>query len=217
MTLPGLLAAPRRSPLRVGLGAAVILLLLGLGIAVLVTATGSHGTTTALGAGATAGPDSGASPGATSSADDAAGATVYVHVVGAVVHPGLFPLRDGDRVVDAVAAAGGFSDTADQTQVNLARFVTDGEQLSVPVIGAVVSAPGAAGGAGGAAAPGAKVNLNTADLALLDTLPQVGPAMAKRIVDWRTANGNFTSIEDLKSVTGVGDKTFAELKDLVTV
>jgi competence protein ComEA len=214
MTLPGLLAAPRRSRLRVGLGAAVILLLLGLGIAVLVTATGSHGKTTALGSGVSPGP----SPGATSSADDAAGAPVYVHVVGAVLHPGLFPLRDGDRVVDAVAAAGGFSDTADQTQVNLARFVTDGEQLSVPVIGApVLSAPGAAGGAGGAAAPGAKVNLNTADLALLDTLPQVGPAMAKRIVDWRTANGKFTSVEDLMSVTGVGDKTFAELKDLVTV
>jgi competence protein ComEA len=211
MTLPGLLAAPRRSRLRVGLGAAVILLLLGLGIAVLVTATGSHGKTTALGSGVSPGP----SPGATSSADDAAGATVYVHVVGAVLHPGLFPLRDGDRVVDAVAAAGGFSDTADQTQVNLARFVTDGEQLSVPVIGApVVSAPGTTPGA---AAPGAKVNLNTADLALLDTLPQVGPAMAKRIIDWRTANGKFSSVEDLMSVTGVGDKTFAELKDLVTV
>jgi competence protein ComEA len=61
------------------------------------------------------------------------------------------------------------------------------------------------------------VNLNTADLVLLETLPQVGPAMAKRIIDWRTANGNFTSVEDLMSVTGVGDKTFAELKDLVTV
>jgi competence protein ComEA len=213
MTLPGLLAAPRRSRLRVGLGAAVILLLLGLGIAVLVTATGSHGKTTALGSGAT---DAASTAGPTSSADSVPGGTVYVHVVGAVLRPGLFPLRDGDRVVDAVAAAGGFSDTADQTQVNLARFVTDGEQLSVPVIGApVVSAPGTAAGA--AAAPGAKVNLNTADLALLDTLPQVGPAMAKRIVDWRTANGKFTSVEDLMSVTGVGDKTFAELKDLVTV
>jgi competence protein ComEA len=214
MTLPGLLAAPRRSRLRVGLGAAVILLLLGLGIAVLVTATGSHGKTTALGSGAT---DAASTAGPTSSADSVPGGTVYVHVVGAVLRPGLFPLRDGDRVVDAVAAAGGFSDTADQTQVNLARFVTDGEQLSVPVIGApVVSAPGA-GGAAGAGASGAKVNLNTADLALLDTLPQVGPAMAKRIVDWRTANGKFTSVEDLMSVTGVGDKTFAELKDLVTV
>jgi competence protein ComEA len=215
MTLPGLLAAPRRSRLRIGLGAAVILLLLGLGIAVLVTATGSHGTTTALGAGPA---DSGQTPGPTPSADGSSGATVYVHVVGAVLHPGLFPLRDGDRVVDAVAAAGGFSDTADQTQVNLARFVTDGEQLSVPVIGApAIAAPGAGGAGGGAAAPGAKVNLNTADLTLLDTLPQVGPAMAKRIIDWRTANGNFTSIEDLMSVTGVGDKTFEQLKDLVTV
>jgi competence protein ComEA len=220
MTLPGLLAAPRRSRLRVGLGAAVVLLLLGLGIAVLVTATGSHGKTTALGAGSTAGSTSGpAGSGSTSTASSSAGgspgATVYVHVVGAVLHPGLFPLRDGDRVVDAVAAAGGFADTADQTQVNLARFVTDGEQLAVPVIGApVVAAPGAANGG---AVPGAKVNLNTADLALLDTLPQVGPAMAKRILDWRTANGKFTSVEDLMSVTGVGDKTFEQLKDLVTI
>jgi competence protein ComEA len=216
MTLPGLLAAPRRNRLRVGLGAAVVLLLLGLGIAVLVTATGSHGKTTALGAGSTSGPaGSGSTSAPPSSADGSPGATVYVHVVGAVLHPGLFPLRDGDRVVDAVAAAGGFADTADQTQVNLARFVTDGEQLAVPVIGApAVAAPGAANGG---AVPGAKVNLNTADLALLDTLPQVGPAMAKRILDWRTANGKFTSVEDLMSVTGVGDKTFEQLKDLVTV
>ena len=134
-------------------------------------------------------------------------------MIGEVEHPGLFTLRDGDRVVDAIAAAGGFTDTADQAQVNLARFVSDGEQLVVPVVGAAPPVAGAAGAGVG----GGKVNLNTADLTTLETLPRVGPAMAQRIIDWRTSKGRFSSVEDLMSVTGVGDKTFEQLKDLVTV
>lgn len=134
-------------------------------------------------------------------------------MLGAVITPGLFELNDGARAVDAIAAAGGFAPEADQSQVNLARFVVDGEQINVPVIGA--APPAAAGGAG--AASGGKVDLNTASLEQLESLPRVGPAMAKRILDWRTANGRFTAVEDLMSVTGVGDKTFAQLKDLVTI
>ena len=135
---------------------------------------------------------------------------IFVHILGAVEVPGLYELREGDRAVDAVAAAGGFTDDADQSQLNLARFVTDGEQIVVPVVGEVPAAqPGV--DAGG------KVNLNTADESELETLPRIGPAMAQRIIAWRDENGRFTAVEDLLSVTGVGEKTFEGLKDLVTV
>lgn len=194
---------------RVGLGAAVVLVLVGLGVAVLVSAFGPHGTT-----------QSAATPGSTvpiatsTPAPGRTGATIYVHIFGAVAKPGLYLLTDGDRAVDAVGAAGGFTATADQSGLNLARLLVDGEQVSVPNIGKVpVAAPGAA--TGSTVAP--KVNLNTADATTLATLPRVGPAMAKRIIDWRTKNGRFTAVEDLMSVTGVGQKTFDELKDLVTL
>lgn len=212
MTSSGRLLVPAKSRLRMGLGAAVVLVLLGLGIAVLVSTLGSHGTTQSLMAGdsPTGSPAAGAAE-----AKSGAGAAeeIFVHVIGAVQRPGLFTLRDGARVVDAVAAAGGFTDTADQAQVNLARFVSDGEQLVVPVAGSDPQPPGGIGAGAGAG----KVNLNTADLATLETLPRVGPAMAQRIIDWRTSKGRFSSVEDLMSVTGVGDKTFEQLKDLVTV
>jgi competence protein ComEA len=200
--------------MKLGLGAAVVLLIAALGIAVLVSTMGSHGATQSISPTALpTGSSSGAPAGGPRAAK--AGAAIFVHVVGAVAHPGLFSLRDGDRVVDAVAAAGGFAETADQAQVNLARFVSDGEQLVVPVIGA---APTAGTGPGaGPGVSGGKVNLNTADLSTLETLPRVGPAMAQRIIDWRTSNGRFSSVEDLMSITGVGDKTFQQLKDLVTV
>jgi competence protein ComEA len=140
----------------------------------------------------------------------ASGAQIFVHILGAVEQPGLYQLREGDRAVDAVAAAGGFTDAADQAQLNLARFLVDGEQIYVPALGETpATAPGTTAGG--------KVNINTADEPTLETLPRVGPAMAQRIIDWRTANGNFTTIDDLKSVTGIGDKTFEGLKDLVTV
>ena len=208
MTQPDRIVAPRRLRLRTGLGAAVVLGLVGLAIAVLVTALGAKGSTQAVDP---------ADPTASGHrADDAAdvgatGAIIFVHLLGAVARPGLYELREGDRAVDAVAAAGGFADQADQTQLNLARLLADGEQIYVPVVGEVQPAPEAAGTVGG------KVNLNTADEAALDTLPGVGPATARRILDWRETNGRFTTIEDLLSVSGIGDKTFAELKDLVTV
>lgn len=140
-----------------------------------------------------------------------ASATLYVHVSGAVLSPGLFLLRTDARVVDAVAAAGGFADDADMSGVNLARPLSDGEQLIVPREG---EAPPASGG--GVAADG-RVNLNTADAAALDTLPRVGPAIASRIIEWREANGPYTSVDDLLSVPGIGAKMLESLRDLVTV
>lgn len=137
---------------------------------------------------------------------------LYVHVFGAVANPGLYRLDDGARVVDVIAAAGGLTSDADDTAINLARRLTDGEQVRVPIIG---ESPPAASVPG--VATDGRVNLNTADVAALDTLPRVGPAIAQRIIDWREANGAFTSVDDLLSVPGIGEKMLAGLRDLVTV
>ncbi len=145
--------------------------------------------------------------------DAEASASVFVHVSGAVARPGLYVLADGARVLDAVAAAGGFAAGADEAGVNLARPLSDGEQLHVPVAGEVSDG----GSTDGAVAGDGRVNLNTADVAALDTLPRIGPAMAERIIQWRDANGRFTSVEDLLAVPGIGDKMLETLRDLVTI
>ncbi|WP_173923895.1 ComEA family DNA-binding protein [Agromyces sp. Marseille-P2726] len=139
---------------------------------------------------------------------------LLVHVLGAVAEPGLVELAAGARVVDAVAAAGGFTAEADPAGVNLARPVVDGEQLVVLALGeAPPPAPdGTAAGAGDGL-----VHLNTADVAALDTLPRIGPALAQRIIDWREANGPFTSVDQLLDVAGIGDAVFSGLADKVTL
>lgn len=146
---------------------------------------------------------------------------VFVHMLGAVNRPGIVQLTLGARVIDAVAAAGGYSSEAETVSVNLARTVVDGEQIFVPKIGEIPAASfiggvGGAGGVGGGSA-GGKVSLNLGNLQELDTLPRIGPAMAQRIIDWRSKNGPFKSIEQLREVAGIGDATFAGLKDLVTL
>jgi competence protein ComEA len=140
-------------------------------------------------------------------------ASVYVHVSGEVRVPGLYRLDQDARVVDAVAAAGGFSEKASRDGVNLARPVSDGEQLLIPAEGDERT------DAGTSAAPegDGRVNLNTADLEALDTLPRVGPSIAQRILDWREENGRFTSVDDLMAVPGIGEKMLESLRDLVTV
>ena len=150
-----------------------------------------------------------------SAAVPAALATVTVHVVGEVRHPGVYRLPGGSRAADAVAAAGGLLGPADQTAVNLARVVADGEQIAVPREGEAGSAGAAMGGAAGAARPG-KIDLNTAGEAQLDTLPGVGPATAAKIVSDRAENGPFRTVDDLLRVPGIGPSKFDSLKDLVT-
>lgn len=216
-----------RPRLRVGVGAAVVLLLLALVVAVIVSAIGQQAGQRTVGSGSVSIPSGGATlepfdvgTGAVSSGasgvDD--GVPIFVHVLGAVARPGLFELKDGARVMDAIAAAGGLTAEADPAGVNLARIVSDGEQFYVPRQGEVPPGlPGPPAGAGGANAPAAKVNLNTATVADLDSLPRIGPTMAERIIDYRTTNGRFTSVDGLRDVAGIGDKTFEALKDLITV
>lgn len=184
--------------MRVRVGAVVVLLLVALGCAVLVVAFGDPPAASQV---ARASGEASAAP--------SSGGIILVHVLGAVERPGLYELHEGDRAVDAVAAAGGFTDVADHSALNLARFLSDAEQLVVPAIGE--TPPVTASQADG------KVNINSADAAVLDTLPRVGLAMAARIIDWREANGNFVAIEDLMNITGIGEKTFEGLKELVTV
>ncbi len=144
------------------------------------------------------------------------GSQVTVHVVGAVHAPGVVHLPAGSRVDAVITAAGGATPAAVLAGVNLARVVTDGEQIvvpdaSTPVASAVAPAPGAP--AGTSALP--IVNLNTADAAALESLPGVGPALAARIIDWRSTNGPFTSIEELLQVSGIGAKTLDGFRDRV--
>lgn len=144
---------------------------------------------------------------------------LYVHVSGAVRRPGLYRMKSGARVVDAVAAAGGFTRKADSAGVNLARPVTDGEQLHIAAEGDAAESPSAGrdgGGSAGAASHGL-VNLNTADSGALETLPRIGPALASRIIAWREQNGRFTSVDDLLAVPGIGAKLLEGLRDAVTV
>jgi competence protein ComEA len=148
--------------------------------------------------------------------------TVLVHVVGQVRHPGVVRLPEGARVEQALEAAGGATSKADLVRVNLARPVVDGEQIVVPKPGQPIDGAPASPGSGaatGRTAGGqvAVVDLNTADLSALDSLPGVGPVLAQRILDWRTANGRFSSVDELGEVSGIGDKVLEKLRPLVRV
>ena len=170
----------------------------------------------------------GTSPAAagTAPSEGASGALLLVHVAGEVLRPGVVTVPPGSRVADTVAAAGGPTDAADLTGLNLARPVADGEQVLVlrpgqtppppPPQPPPASAPAAAGGAS-ARIPAGPLDLNAAGPADLDALPGVGPVLAQRIVEWRTANGGFRSVEELREVAGIGPARYAELSLLVRV
>ncbi len=138
--------------------------------------------------------------------------SVFVHVVGEVEKPGIYIVATRARVFDAIIAAGGFTKSADQSTVNLAREVSDGEQV-------VVMAAGAQSGSATAqtSAQTALISLNRASQLELEALPGVGPTLAGRMIDWRSANGGFKKKEDLLKVSGIGNKMFDGMKDLVTL
>ena len=144
---------------------------------------------------------------------------LVVHVVGAVRRPGLYRLREGARVADAVARAGGAVRGAELAALNLAAPLVDGVQILVPArqpsapADGVPAVPGQAVGDGVA---GPKPSLSSATIEELDELPGVGPVTAQRIVDYRTANGPFASVDDLDAVPGIGPTRIEQLRDLVT-
>ncbi|MFC2058175.1 helix-hairpin-helix domain-containing protein [Chloroflexota bacterium] len=126
---------------------------------------------------------------------------IQVHIEGAVVNPGVYSLNVADRIADAVEAAGGFSDDADREAVNLAAMLSDGDRVYIHSTGEVPQ----------------KININTADVWLLDALHGIGEELAQDIIDYRTENGPFQAIEDLTSVTGIGLALFELIKDKITV
>ena len=139
----------------------------------------------------------------------------FVHVVGEVVNPGIYMVDSNSRLFDAVFAAGGFTKLADQSSVNLAREVSDGEQVVVLPVGVANSQ--SAVGEGAVGRTETLVSVNRASQSELETLPGVGPTLASRIIDWRSANGGFKRKEDLLKVTGIGQKMFAAMKDKLTL
>lgn len=139
------------------------------------------------------------------------GGEVVVAVAGTVVRPGLVRLPVGSRVDDAVRAAGGLAPGASLGLLNLARPLVDGEQVLVGV-----DAPAGAGPAP-VASPAGLLDLNAATAEDLQDLPGIGPVLAERIVDWRTENGRFESVDQLREVSGIGEAKFASLEPEVTV
>lgn len=152
------------------------------------------------------------------SSESRSSAGAYVHAAGAVAHPGVYRVRAGGRVSDLLDAAGGPAADADLDQVNLAAKVADGERVYVPRRGeSPPPIPGSTGvGAGGGAAVG-PVNLNTATLEQLDSLPGVGPSTAQAILDYRKTNGRFRSVDELMEVRGIGEAKLAALRSKVRV
>jgi len=160
-----------------------------------------------------------------------------VHVVGAVAAPGVYALPRGSIWQDAIQAAGGATSAADLKQINLAQLIVDGDQVNLPeLIPTATPAPptptagpstpsptppksavAAASGNTTSASTGGKININTATKAELESLPRIGPAIAQRIIDYRTAHGPFAQIEDIQDVKGIGPATFNQIKDLITV
>ncbi|WP_261951518.1 ComEA family DNA-binding protein [Streptomyces nigrescens] len=175
---------------------------------------------------------SASSTGASGSADGAAGGPsggagrqLVVDVTGKVRHPGIHRMPPGSRVIDALRAAGGVLHGANVSGLNRARLLTDGEQIAVGVPGAAAGSgagPGGAGAggtgsgtAGGGAGSSGPVSLSAATEQQLDALPGVGPVLARHIIEFRTQHGGFTSVEQLRQVTGIGDRRFADLRPLV--
>ena len=216
-----------RLPVLVGVTAVAIVVMVCAGRLLLDAASSEGFAVVQPGDAEQAAGDGDAEAAADAGASQAAPAPLRVQVGGAVAAPGVYDLAEGARVLDAVEAAGGFAEGAARDALNLARAVSDGEQVVVPSEADIAAQEAVSAGAGGAAAgagasaaaggAGGKVNINTASAAQLDTLPGVGASTAEKIVADREANGPFKTVEDLKRVSGIGDKKFAALADAICV
>lgn len=140
------------------------------------------------------------------------GSEITVHVSGAVRHPGVVRLPEGARVIDAVEGAGGPLPEADLEALNLAQVIQDGQKVAVPRVGEAER-----GGDDGGGGAGKKVNLNTATRQELESLPGIGSTLAERIIAYRQKAGSFRSVDELKKISGIGEKKFQEIKDLVDI
>jgi competence protein ComEA len=171
---------------------------------------GASALATPVGAGAPSAEGSGTQAGRPAST---AGTRIVVDVTGRVRHPGIVVIRSGARVVDALRAAGGARPGTRLGALNLARVLTDGEQI---VVGGAGPASGPAPTTSGSPVVGL-VDLNTADATTLESLPEVGPVTAQAIIAWRTEHGAFTAVSQLLDVDGIGDATLARLTPYVTL
>jgi competence protein ComEA len=159
-------------------------------------------------------------------------APLRVYVTGAVPQSDVFYLPPGSIVKDAVEAAGGFTAEADRARINLALELQDQQQIHVPAVDEAEALPVIQGGAvQPAAAPaassageetaasggGGSINLNSATLEQLDTLPGIGPAIAQRIIEYRDSIGGFTAVEQITQVSGIGEATFAKISGQIMV
>lgn len=146
----------------------------------------------------------------TSSSTPAEPEKIMVSLAGAVKNPGVYTLKTGDRLYQVIDLAGGFTEEAATEQINLARLLKDEDHFYIPKKGEITDNPFSS-------TSGGKININTATQASLETLPGIGPALASRIIAYRQTNGPFKTIEEIKEVSGIGEKRFEAIKDLITV
>ena len=143
---------------------------------------------------------------------------IMVDVAGAVVNPSVVELPEGSRVFEAIEKAGGLTAEADTGTINQAEILTDGQKIYIPTKQEMKNGNGGSGiSVGSASVQSSLININTADSADLQEIPGVGPATAEKIISYRNENGKFNKIEDIKNVSGIGDKTFEKMKKKITV
>ena len=142
--------------------------------------------------------------------------TIYVHICGAVNNPGVFEFERGKRVFDAVEAAGGFATDAACDYVNLAKLLDDGDKIVIPTMQELEENPSYLEDSRGESLTDGKININTADINALCSITGIGETRAKAIIDYRDSNGPFGGPEDIKKVSGIGEATYAKLKDEIT-
>ena len=150
-------------------------------------------------------------------ADDEIGTSdenlMYIDIEGAVINPGVYRIKEGDRIFHAIAKAGGLKDTADIKSINKAEVLSDGQKIYIYELGE----EGHSGDSTSDENSGDKVNINSADVNKLQEIEGIGPSMANRIIEYRKTNGRFKKLDDLKNVSGIGEKRFESMKNSITI